>query len=282
MEHLRPDVAQLPQLRVGDTLDGLGVLYDLGVGHEEAGHIRPVLVHIGVQRCRRQRTGDVAAAPGKRMDAAVGHGPVEAGDHHPPPRRGAAQVLVAGLLIHRAVQPELQPQGAVQKVVAQIVRHQLRREILAPGHQLVGADALVHLSPQGVELRLDGCCQSQRIPDTHIAGADHLINGVAADAVLQMRVAKIQQVGDLVVVFIPLTGGADHHHAAAVVRPHDIPHLGELFFVRHGRAAEFQYFQHIFASLSSFFAAALLSRRQKNLTCTPYKNTCFFVGDSVS
>ena len=182
------------------------------------------------------------------MDAAVGHGPVESGDHHTAARCGPAQILVAGLLIHRAVQPELQPQGAVQKAVAQIVRHQLRREVLAPGHQLVGADALVHLLPQGVKLRLQRCPQPQLVPDPHITGADHLIDGVAADAVLQVRVAQIQQVGDLVVVFVPLAGGADHHHTAAVVRPHDIPHLGELFRVRHGRAAEFQYFQHIFAS----------------------------------
>ena len=248
VEHLCADIAELAELGVGDALDGLGVLDDLGVRHQEAGHIRPVLVHVGVQRRRGQCAGDVAAAAGKRVDAAVGHGPVESRNDHPPARRGTAQVLIAGLLVYRAVQLELQPQGAVQKIKAQIVRHQLRREVLAAGYQLIGADALVHLLPQGGKLRLQRGLQPQRVADGHIAGADHVIDTVAADAVLQVCVAQIQQVRDLVVVLVPLTGGTDHHHAAAVVSPHNVPYLGELFFVRHGRAAEFQYFQHIFAS----------------------------------
>ena len=190
------------------------------------------------------------------MDAAVRHGSVKAGDHHAAARCGAAQILVADVLIHRAVQPELQPQGAVQKIIAQIIRHQPRGKVLAAGYQLVGADPLVHPRPQGVELLLQRGLQPQRITDGHIAGADHLIDGVAADAVLQMGVTQIQQVCDLMVVLVPLAGGADHHHAAAVVRPHNVPHLGELFLVRHGRAAEFQYFQHIFASLRRIFCSS--------------------------
>ena len=120
MEHLRSDIAELPQLGVGDALDGAGVLHDFGVGHKEAGDVGPVLVDVGVQRRRRQSAGDVAAAAGEGLDAAVGHGTVEAGDHHPAAGGSAAQGLVAGGLIHGTVQPEAKPADAVQKIVAQI------------------------------------------------------------------------------------------------------------------------------------------------------------------
>ncbi len=58
---------------------GRGSFDDLGVGHEEAGHVRPVLVHIRVERGRGQRAGDVAAAAGEGLDRAVGHDAVKAG-----------------------------------------------------------------------------------------------------------------------------------------------------------------------------------------------------------
>ena len=241
MEHLRSDIAELPQLGVGDALDGAGVLHDLGVGHEEAGDVGPVFVDVGVQRRRRQSAGDVAAAAGEGLDAAVGHGPVEAGDHHPAAGGGAAQGLVAGGLIHGAVQPEAEPADAVQKIVAQIVRHEAGGEVLAPAHQLVLTDATVHLLPQGGELRLQRCGQVQLVPDGEIAAADHVEHSVTADAILQVGVAQIQQVRQFVVVPTALSGGADHHHTAAGVRVHNGLHLGKLMGVGHRGAAEFQY-----------------------------------------
>ena len=176
------------------------------------------------------------------MDAAVGHHAVEPGDDHPAPGGRTAEALVALLLVHRAVQPELQPQGAVQEIEAQIVGHEPGGEVFAPGHQLIGADALVHLGAQVVKFPLQRGGQAQRVPYLQIPAANHVEHAVAADAVLQVRVAQVQQVGDLMVVLEPLAGGADHHHPAAGVCLHDGAHLGELGLVRHGRTAEFQHF----------------------------------------
>ena len=243
VEHLRADVAQLPQLGVGDALDGAGIGDDLGVRHQEAGHVRPVLVHVGVQRGRRQRAGDVAAAAGEGVDGAVGQHAVEAGDHHTPPG-GAAQRLIACLLVHSAVHAEAEPQAAVQKVEAQIVRHNAGGEVFAPAHQLVSGNALVHPPAQGVEFLLQRRGQPQLIPYLQVAAANHVKDPVAADAVLQMCVAQVQQVGDLVILLKTLAGGTDHHHAAAGVALHDGAHLLQLVGVRHGGAAEFQHFQH--------------------------------------
>ena len=144
---------------------------------------RPEEVFVNVAERR------AAQADGCRnIEHAVGHGPVEAGDHHPAAGGGAAQGLVAGGLIHGTVQPEAEPADAVQKIVAQIVRHEAGGEVLAPAHQLVLTDATVHFLPQGGELRLQRCGQVQLVPDGEIAAADHVEHGVAADAVLQVGV----------------------------------------------------------------------------------------------
>ena len=57
-----------------------------------------------------------------------------------------------------------------------------------------------------------------------------------------MRVAEVEQIGDLVVVMRALACGRDDHDAARRVGVHDVGDLAVLRGVRHGRAAEFQNF----------------------------------------
>ena len=82
VKHLGTGVAQLPQLVIGDLGDGGRVIHNAGVGHEDAGYIRPVFIHVGIQRRRRQSPGDVGAAPGEGADFTVGHPAIKAGDDH--------------------------------------------------------------------------------------------------------------------------------------------------------------------------------------------------------
>ena len=241
VKHLGSDVAQLPQLRVGNALNGQRVLHNPGVRHEEARHIRPVFIHIRVQGRRRQGAGDVAAAPGKGLDAPVGHSAVKARDHHPPAGGRPGQDLVALLLVHRAVQVKLQPQLAVQEVVAQVVRHEPCREIFAPAHQLVLADACVHLLAQGGKLRFQVRFQPQVVPNLHVSRADHVEYRIAGHPVFKMCIAQIQQVRQLVVVGKPLSCGGNDDHPPGRVRLHNTLHLFKLLGVRHGGAAEFQH-----------------------------------------
>ena len=242
VEHLRADVAQLAQLGIGDALDGLGILDDARVGHQEAGHVRPVLIDVRVERGRGQRAGDVAAAAGEGLDRAVGHDAVKAGHHDAAAGGRVLQRLIARLLIDGTVETELQPHSAVEEVEAQIVGHQLRREIFAARDELVLTDPLIHLPAQGGELALEVGPEPQLVADGEIAVADHLIDPVAADAVLQVRVAQIQQVRDLVIVLIALARGTHDDDAAALVRGDDGADFFKLCGVRHGRSAEFQNF----------------------------------------
>lgn len=82
MKHLGPGIAQLPELVVGDLGDGLGIVYDPGVRHQDTGDIGPVFIDVGIQGRSGQGTRDIAAATGKGLDLAIGQLTVEAGDHH--------------------------------------------------------------------------------------------------------------------------------------------------------------------------------------------------------
>ena len=124
VQHLRADEAQLAQLVIRDALDGQRVGHDARVGHEDAGHVRPVFVHVGIQRRGRERAGDVAAAAGERADLAVGRHAVKAGDDDIAAVGQALQFGVGRLLVDRAVKAEAHPQLRVEKRVAEVVRHE--------------------------------------------------------------------------------------------------------------------------------------------------------------
>ena len=118
VEHLSAGVAQLPQLVIGHLGDGLGVLHDPGVRHEDAADVRPVLVDLRVQCRRRQSPGDVAAAPAEGADAPVGHEAVEAGDHRAQATNLPPEGLVGGFLVHGAVKIELHPVRRIDELEA--------------------------------------------------------------------------------------------------------------------------------------------------------------------
>ena len=155
VEDLGTAVAQLPQFVVGDLRDGLGIVHDPGVRHQDAGHVGPVLVDIGIQSRRRQCAGDVAAPPGEGLDLPVRELAVEAGDHHAGAAHQDPQSLIAALLVHGAVEAEMDPVRCVDELEAQEIRHEPGGEILAPGGQLILGDGLlVQLGLQGRKLRL--------------------------------------------------------------------------------------------------------------------------------
>ena len=83
VEHAGAHVGQLPQLLICNGFDYFRILYDARIGHQHAGDVGPVLVHVGVNGFGHNGAGDVGAAPGEGLDAAVVFGPVEARDHGP-------------------------------------------------------------------------------------------------------------------------------------------------------------------------------------------------------
>ena len=62
VQHLRAHIAQLAQLVIGYALDGVGIIDDARIGHEYARYVRPVFVHVRVQRRSRKSARNIASA----------------------------------------------------------------------------------------------------------------------------------------------------------------------------------------------------------------------------
>ena len=240
MEHLGTGVAQFPQFVVSNLGDGLGILHNPGIRHQNAGNVGPVFIDGGIQCCGGQGAGDITAAPGEGLDVAVGHQAVEAGDHGTVAPVEVLQRRIGLFLVHGAVEIEPDPVSRIDEVEAQEACHQLGGEILAPADQFIlgyglGIDALFQRFEFCIQIQIN----VQLLPDLQIPGSDHLKNTGAVHAVLGMGKAQVQKVGDFVVIFEPLAGGGDHHHLAVGIGQDDIADLAVLARIGHGRAAEF-------------------------------------------
>ena len=185
------------------------------------------------------------------MDGAVGHGAVESGNHRAVAQDHLAlQGFIGFLLIDGAVHIEFHPVRGVNELEAQVVRHQLGGQVLAPADQLLLGDLLgIDAVLEQLQVHLNGQGQAQLIPDVDVAVGNGIKNGGAVHTVLDMGIAQVQQVRQLVVAAVSLAGGRNHHHLTLGVRHQDIPHLAVLTGIRHGAAAEFHYFHWSFLSI---------------------------------
>ena len=246
VEHGRAHIAQLPQLPVGDVADGPGVGHDVGVGHQETVHVRPVFIHFGIGGTGHDGAGNVAAAPGEGVDFAIADTAVETGDHG---LRHGFQLLghhiVGALAVKGAVVVEKHQIFRIQKGKAQIVRQQQTVEILAPaGAEILAGsfpDELFHL----VQLPGDGEGKPQFFRDGQIALPYPAKNRLDVFAVSLGAVGLVEQVGDFFILRKTPPGRAGHHVAAARIHSDNIAHFSELSCVRQGTAAEFDHnFSH--------------------------------------
>ena len=74
-------VGKLPQFLVCNGLDNFRILHDSGVCHQNAGHIRPVLVHIRVDGLGHDRARNIGTASGKCFDGPIRLGTVKTRDN---------------------------------------------------------------------------------------------------------------------------------------------------------------------------------------------------------
>ena len=98
VEYAGPHIGQLSQLLVGHRLNDLRIIHDSGIRHQESGHVRPVLVEIGVDGPGYNGTGDIGTASGKGVDLSVPSGAVKPGNHRPLHMGQALGQLLVGLL----------------------------------------------------------------------------------------------------------------------------------------------------------------------------------------
>ena len=125
-----------------------------------------------------------------------------------------ADGLIGLVDVELAVVVEADERGGVDKVVAEIFGHHARREILPARNQLVDREALVELLAQPRKVALDVHLKIEFALDVEVARLDHGEDLLAGDGVLQVRMAQIEQIGDLVVVLVALARGGNHDEPA--------------------------------------------------------------------
>ena len=156
MEHACAHVGELAELTVRDRLDDAGILDDVRIGYEEAGHVGPVLIEVRMHRARDDGTGDVGSASGKCLDSAVGIRSVKSGDD------GVRQALKSGgeqLLrcvgVEGAVLEETDVACGVDKLKTEIVSKKNTVQILAAGSSVVASGMSRKILADGLKLRVE-------------------------------------------------------------------------------------------------------------------------------
>ena len=71
MQHARAHIGKFAQLAIGDIANRFRIAHNARIGHQTAGNVRPVFIHVGLNRARNNRARDIAAAAGKGFDVAV-------------------------------------------------------------------------------------------------------------------------------------------------------------------------------------------------------------------
>ena len=173
VQHARAHIGELAHLRIGDAADGLRVLHDARVGREEARHVRPVLVQVGVERLREDGARDVAAAPVEEQDAALARGAVEARHHKAPGDAALLDELVRAPHGERAVVMEGDHIGRVEKRQPQVLGHKLGGKVLAAADELLGGEsARLGLLGKRGKLVTDGIGETELVGNSEVARAD--------------------------------------------------------------------------------------------------------------
>ena len=239
-------VGQLAELAVGDLLDDAGVVDDAGVGHHEAGHVSPVLIEIGLGGLCYDGAGDIGSTAGEGLDGAVGGAAVEAGDDGVLVLLQLSRKLGVGLfLIQRAVVLEEDDVLGIDEVKTQIFRQNQGVEVLTAGGGITAACGVKHGVLDVVQLTGDVEIQAQVGNDAYVTGTDLVVagfDGLHGGAGLDEVVAAVEQVGDLGIALVPLTGGGGNDVAAVGIGLDDGGYLTEMLGIGQRAAAEFDNF----------------------------------------
>lgn len=192
VQDLRSHIAKLPQLVIGDALDGAGIFHNAGIRHKNTGNIGPVFVYIGPQCRCRQSTGHITSATAEHLNMAIRHDAVKTWNDYAAVFCYAAKRFVGMLPVNLAIEGKLEPFGGIEKIKAEVFRHKAGSEIFAAGDQLILADALLHLFIKGQKLFIDISRKATIGHNGTIALHHHAEYPFGADAVLKMGIAKVK------------------------------------------------------------------------------------------
>ena len=244
VEDARAHVGQLPQLHIGNVFDRSWIIDDPGVGHQKAGHIRPVLIDRGPGRPGDQGAGHIRAAPGQDAHLArILIASVESGKDGPLVfGQFGGQGLVGLLRQEPAFAVEENEILCIDKVVAQIGGDQDGRQEFPPAHDIVFGAAFLKGLVDGLEPAVQVHVDAQIVLDGPVAVHDHMEKLFIGDIAVRLGLAEEEEVGDLVVVREPFSRRGHDHVPSFGVCFDDVFDLLQLDSVRNGGSAEFYCF----------------------------------------
>ena len=136
---------------------------------------------------------------------------------------------------------------------AQILSQKPGGEILTAAYQLIHAHILAEPGTQPAQIGFQIILQAQGIPNLTKALLYCMQDVLAGDAVGQMRMAEIEQIGKLVIVAETFSRGGRDDNAARGITFNNGFYFLKLFGARHGGAAE----------LGNFYSHFILLWRRK-------------------
>ena len=271
MQYRGTHVGKLPQLCISNGADYSRVLYDSGICYQEAGNVCPVFIEICLHCTGYNRTGYIAAAPGKGLDIAVCAAAIEAGDHcigH------IFQTLPQGccclFIIQRAVRAEKNHFCRINKREAQISRNHLAVQIFSAAGRIVLAGTLPEIFCNYSEFLCEGQCHPQAGNDILIPCLDSFQLCLERKSLFCQSIACIEHVCYLGVCGKALSRCRGHYIPPLRVCLYDCSSLLNLIGICQTASAEFYYFcRHScimrsgFRSLSLLEIFVILSKSQK-------------------
>lgn len=179
MQHARAHIGKFAQLAIGDIANRFRVAHNARVGHQTAGNVRPVFIHVGLNRARNNRARDIAAAAGKGFDVAVRIASVKA-RHNRALMPGQQRAELFLCLI--AVQPPLFVKEnallRIDEIPAEIICQQNAVEVFAPAGGVIRARAELNVAAHFIQIPIQINRQPKLLRNAVVARA----NRTKADA----------------------------------------------------------------------------------------------------
>ena len=192
VQHGGPHIAQLAQLGIRDHRDHLGVIHNARVRHEKSAHVSPVFVNVRLHRAGDDCSGDVAAAAGEGLDAAVALAAVETRHDDVLRIREFLCPLLRGFVVIGSVRVEADELRRVVKIKPEKVRKQQPAEVFPAACNIVlaraGDDVFLDRREFGGDVRLEPKIGL----DGDVAFGDLIIWLVKGHAVGVLGIAKIE------------------------------------------------------------------------------------------
>ena len=192
MQHLRSGARQKLQLRVAERGNWRWIFDDARIGGQNARHIRPVFIHVRVQRRGGKTARNIGAAAREGMDAPVGQRAVKPRRDDLPPVGKRRERRIGAVGQHVSGVVKLQPACRIDERKAEICCHQLCRKILSARGEKICARLRREVFIDGVQLVFNGEIDRAFVANGEVAPGNFSPKLPARHAVAQVRVAKIE------------------------------------------------------------------------------------------